>query len=463
MSDKASGRAKRISRRTVLRGLGTAMALPILEAMAPLAPARGATTSAAAASGLGASAAKAPTRLLWFYVPNGVHMPDWTPDAVGSKFDLPPTLAKLKDFQQQMLVLSGLAQDHAFAHGDGPGDHARSMATFLTGCQARKTAGADIHVGVSVDQLAAARVGDATRFPSLELGCEAGPQAGNCDSGYSCAYSANMSWKTDATPVAKEINPRLVFERLFSSDIDPVRAHRDQFKQSILDFVREDAGRLQRDLGRNDQRKLDEYMSSVRELELRLQRAEKEPPPKVPSGMAKPAGVPKDYGEHLRLMFDVLALALQTDSTRIATMVLANEGSNRSYPMIGVNAGHHEVSHHGGSKEKQDKIARINRFHMEHFAEFLGKLRTTKEGDGTLLDHSLIVYGSCIGDGNRHNHDELPVVLLGRGSGTVRSGRHIRYPKGTPLNNLWLSMLDRINIHPDQVGDSSGRLPQLDG
>jgi hypothetical protein len=401
--------------------------------------------------------------LLWFYVPNGIHMADWTPEGVGTTFDLPPTLAKLKDFRQQMLILSGLAQDHAFPHGDGPGDHARSLATFLTGCQARKTSGADIHVGVSVDQLAAARVGDATRFPSLELGCEAGQQAGNCDSGYSCAYSSNMSWKTDTTPVAKEVNPRLVFERLFSTEIDSARARRDQFKRSILDFVREDAGRLERDLGHNDRRKLDEYLSSVRELEQRLARAEKEPPPKVPAGITKPAGAPKDYGEHLRLMFDVLALALQTDSTRIATLVMANEGSNLSYPMIGVNDGHHEVSHHGGNKDKQDKIARINRFHLEQFAAFLAKLRATKEGDGTLLDHSLIAYGSCIGDGNRHNHDDLPVVVLGGGSGTIRSGRHIRYPKGTPLNNLWLSMLDRIDVHSDKVGDSTGRLPQLDG
>ncbi len=446
-------RAARISRRTLLRGVGVTVALPLLDAMLPFG-----TAEAAAATG-----GRSPTRLLWCYVPNGVHLPDWVPNKEGTGFDLPPTLALLKEFQNDMLVMSGLTQDKARPNGDGPGDHARSLATFLTGCQARKTSGADIHVGVSVDQVAASRIGDLTRFPSLELGCEAGQQAGNCDSGYSCAYSSNISWKSDTTPMAKEINPRLVFERLFSGQLDSNRAQRDQLKQSVLDYVMDDAQRLNSQLGRHDRRKLDEYLSSVRELEQRLVRSEKEPPPTLPTGFTKPEGIPKDYGDHLKLMFDVLALALQTDSTRVATMVIANEGSNRSYPMIGVNDGHHEMSHHGHDKTKQEKIAKINRFHMEHFAEFIRKLKNTKEGDGSLLDHSMIVYGSCIGDGDAHNHDNLPVVVLGRGSGTMKTGRHIRYPFNTPLNNLWLSMLDRIEVKENRLGDSTGRLTGLEG
>ena len=445
-------RSMKISRRTVLRGLGTAIALPVLEAMLP-------RTALAASSA--SAIAKSPTRLLWVYTPNGQHMPDWVPDKAGADYELPRTLAVLKEFRKDFLVLSGLAQDNAFAHGDGGGDHARALSTFLTGCHVRKTSGSDIKVGVSADQVAAAQLGHLTRFPSLEVGCEHGGQAGNCDSGYSCAYSSNIAWKGEATPVAKEVNPQLVFDRLFTNGNQADRERRTAAQKSVLDFVRDDAGRLQNQLGRNDRRKVDEYLSSVRELEQRLDRAGNEPPP-TPA-MSRPSGTPSDFGEHIRLMYDLLAVAFQTDSTRIASFVVANEGSNQSYPMIGVNNSHHEVSHHGGDKEKQEKIAKINRFHIEQFGRFLGKLRSIKEGEGSLLDHSLIVYGSCIADGNSHAHDNLPILVAGHGSGTIHSGRHIDYPKKTPLNDLWLSLLDRMNVKVEHLGDSDGRLPQLDG
>jgi len=435
------------------------MALPMLEAMTPWsafgAPARVAR----------AAAANVPVRMGFVYVPNGMHMPDFLPEKVGPSVPLPSTLAALEPLKHDMLVLQGLAHDKAKANGDGAGDHARSMATFLTGCQAKKTPGADIKIGVSVDQLAAQKVGDATRFASLELGIDRSRQSGECDSGYSCAYSSNIAWKTENTPVPAETNPRLVFERLFagSSDVSAkaVRAEREKYQKSILDYVLDDAGRLQNRLGANDKRKLDEYLTSVRELETRLSRIEKENRAS-PGAFAKPAGVPKEYRDHLRLMCDLMVLAWQTDSTRITTLVFANESSNRSYPFIDVSEGHHDLSHHGKDPKKQEKIAKINKFHMEQFAYMLMKMKSVQEGDRTLLDNSMIVYGSGIGDGNRHNHDELPVVLMGKGGGTIKSGRHVKYDKNTPLANLWLSMLDRMGAkNVDTLGDGTGRLTDL--
>ena len=436
----------------MLRGLGTAIALPVLDAMLPR------TTLAARSH---RQLPKPPTRMMWVYTPNGIHMPDWVPEKVGADYELPRTLELLKDFRKDFLVLSGLAQDNAFAHADGGGDHARALASYLTGCHVRKTSGSDIKVGVSADQVAAAQLGHLTRFPSLEVGCEHGGQSGNCDSGYSCAYSNNIAWKSESTPVPKEVNPQSVFDRLFTNGNKSDLERRKAEQKSVLDFVRDDAGRLENQLGRNDRRKMDEYLTSVRELEQRIARSGDEPIP-TPD-MNRPSGIPSDFGEHMRLMYDLLAVAFQTDSTRIASFVVANEGSNRSYPMAGVNDGHHEVSHHGRDKTKMEKIAKINRFHVEQFARFLGKMRSIKEGDGTLLDHSMIVYGSCIADGNAHAHDNLPILLAGHGSGTLRPGRHIDYPRKTPLNDLWLSLLDRVNVKVDHLGDSDGRLKQLDG
>ena len=447
---------RRISRRTVLRGLGTAVALPWLEAMAP------------AASPVGGAVHAAPKRMAFLYVPNGAHMQAWTPETEGAGFELPFILEPLKAFKEDLLVLSGLAQDNAAAHGDGGGDHARSLACFLTGTHPTKTDGANIKAGVSVDQAAAMKVGQNTRFPSLELGCDRGAQSGNCDSGYSCAYSSNISWRSPTTPMAKEVNPRLVFERLFASQSKNLtgaeRVKRDFYRQSILDYVIEDANQLRGRLGVNDKRKVDEYLNAVRELERRVAHSEKNSQVDLlPGGIKKPSGIPQDFKDHIRLMLDLMVLAFRGDVTRISTFMYANEGSNKSYSFIDVPEGHHDLSHHGNDKAKHEKIKKINRFHMEQFAYLLGKLKAIPEGSGSLLDNTMIVYGSGIGDGNRHNHNDLPILVAGKGGGTLKPGRHITYPRDTPLNNLYLSLLDKIGAPVDSLGDSKARLEKLDG
>jgi hypothetical protein len=444
-----------ISRRTVLRGMGAMVALPWLEAMMPR----------SLLGGTGVSPVQAPRRMAFLYVPNGIDMANWTPAAEGALTTLPATLQPLAPFQKDLLVLSGLTLDKARPNGDGPGDHARAMAAFLTGSQPRKTHGADIRVGISVDQLAAQKIGKTTRFASLEIGCEGGKSSGNCDSGYSCAYSANLAWRNESSPVAKEVNPRLVFERLFSAPGkgDDAAQRRERYKHSILDFVGEDARQLQNRLGGTDRRKLDEYLTGVREIEQRLVRVEQAPDIHAPAGAARPTGIPKNYREHLRLMADMLVLAFQADLTRVGTFVFANDGSNRSYRDYGVPEGHHDSSHHGGSKVKKAKVQKINQFHIEQLAYLLDKLKSIKEGDGTLLDNCMIVYGSGISDGNRHNHDDLPILLAGKGGGTLKTGRHLRYAKNTPLMNLYLCMLDRVGVHVDSFGDSKGRLQGLEG
>ena len=442
----------RISRRTVLKGLGTTVALPLLEAMTP------ATLFGKAV------APAAPLRMAFLITPNGKHMADWTPEGEGALGKLPFLLEPLEPFKQQMLVLTNLAQKNAHALGDGGGDHARSAATFLTGVHPRKTNGANIQAGISVDQIAAQKIGDQTRLASLELGCDKGIYSGSCDSGYSCAYQSNVSWRSESTPMSKEHNPRLAFERLFGggsgSESAESQARRRRFQQSVLDFVSEDARQLQKKLGKTDNRKLDEYFTGVRELELRMKAADKHAAEQIPD-YEKPDGVPKDNQEHIRLMCDLIVLAFQGNLTRISTFLVANEGSNRPYPHIDVSEGHHELSHHGGNKDKHAKIRKINRFHTEQLAYLLGKLKATKEGDKTLLDNSMIVYGSGISDGDRHNHNDLPIVLAGGGGGTLSGGRHVRYAKDTPLNNLFLSMLDRMDTPTERFGDSTGRLDRL--
>jgi hypothetical protein len=442
--------SRRIDRRTVLKGLGAAVALPWLEVMAPVVSA--------------APAGKLPLRAAFLYVPNGVHMPDWTPKVEGALTELPATLDPLKAFQADINVLSGLALDKARANGDGPGDHARAQAAFLTGRQPRKTNGADIRVGQSADQWIANHVGDQTKFSSLEIGIEGGRQAGNCDSGYSCAYQSNFSWRDENTPNAKEIDPKQVFDRLFGGgtvkEKGENRDKRERYNKSILDFVNEEARSLEKDLGAADQRKMDEYLTAVRELELRIERAREvknAKPAFQPTGPA-PAGIPKDVQEHMHLMTDMLVLAFQADLTRVITFPLANDGSNRPYPMLGVPEGHHEISHHQNDRKKQEKIQKINRFHIEQLAYLLGKLKAVKEGDKTLLDQAMVVYGSGIGDGNRHNHDDLPIVVAGHAGGTVKCGRHVRYPKDTPLMNLYLAMFDRLGCPTKSFGDSTGVL-----
>jgi hypothetical protein len=447
-------RSVRLSRRAVLRGVGTALALPWLEAMAP-------------AVSLGGDAPRAalPRRMAFLYVPNGVHMPDWTPAETGARFALPPTLQPLEPFRRELLVLSGLAQQNASPMGDEGGDHARSLACFLTGTHALKTDGANIRAGVSIDQVAAFQVGHQTRLPSLELGIDPSAQAGSCDSGYSCAYSSNISWKSANLPMAKEIDPRQVFDRLFGCRLPEVspaeRLRRERYERSILDFVREDARQLQSQLGNGDRHKIEEYLSAVREIERRIDRYESADGGARPApGVSRPGGLPADLREHIRLMLDLMAVALQADVTRIVTFMFANEASNRAYPFLNVPDGHHDLSHHGRDPKKHEKIRAINRFHIEQLAYLLGKLKSMKEGDGTLLDQVMIVYGSGISDGDRHNHDDLPIILAGKGGGTITTGRHINYGS-VPLNNLYLSMLDRMGVKIDRHGDSTGRLGML--
>jgi hypothetical protein len=442
-----------IPRRTFLKGLGTTVALPLLESMVPSAKLFAAE----------AAPKVSPRRMAFVFIPNGANMGEWTPKTLGPNYDLPLILEPLKSVKDDVMVLSGLAHDKARPNGDGAGDHARSSATFLTGAQARKTAGADIKVGISVDQVAAQRIGKETRLPSLELGCDRARLAGNCDSGYSCAYSFNISWKSESTPMPAEVDPRQVFDRLFSNGVsgefEENRAKRDLYHKSILDFVLEDANRLKSNLGYTDRRKLDEYLTAVRELEQRIERAQK-----FASALpdkTKPTGIPQDYEQHIRLLYDVLALAFQTDSTRVSSFIMAHDGSNRPYRFIGVPEGHHDLSHHGGDAAKKEKIAKINQFHMRQFAYFLERLKSIKEGEGTLLDNCMIVYGSGIGDGNAHNHDKLPVLLAGRGAGTLTSGRHVRFERETPMANLYLSMLDWIGAPTERLGDSTGLLKGL--
>jgi hypothetical protein len=433
------------------------LALPLLDAMLPL--------SALAQTPKGKAV---PKRIAFLFVPNGINMNGWTPEATGANFELTPITAPLKKVQKSLNIMTGLAQHQAHALGDGGGDHARSAAAWLTGCHPRKTSGANIKAGISADQIAAARIGKNTRFPSLELGIERGGMAGDCDSGYSCAYSHTISWRTEATPVAKEVDPRLVFERLFGGgdegETAEMRAQRIATDRSILDFVMEDAKSLQRSLGNEDRRKLDEYFTGVREIEQRIQwveKANKEGGDGLPGGVAMPGGIPTDQAEHIRLMGDMMILAFQTDMTRICTFMFANEGSNRAYRKIGISEGHHDLSHHGRSPEKLAKIQQINTFHVEQLAYILEKMQSIKEANGSLLDNTLLVYGGGISDGDRHNHNDLPILLAGGKNMGVVGGRHIQYPNNTPMTNLFLTMFDKIGIPADTVGtlgDSTGRL-----
>ena len=447
-----------LHRRTFLRGLGALIALPMLDAMRPMRAVAGAM-----------SAAKSPVRMAFLFVPNGAHMPDWTPTGEGADFDLPYILQPLQAHKSELMVLSGLTQDKGRANGDGGGDHARSAGSWLTGVQPLKSEGSRIRVGTSADQIAASVIGNQTRFPSLEIGLEPGRQGGKCDTGYSCAYSNNISWRNEVTPMTREINPRLVFERLFSGsmskDVSESQKRREMAKKSILDFVLEDAKSLSAKVGGHDRQKLDEYLTAVREIELRVDQAAKTVAianTSVTAGYEIPEGVPESYEEHARLMCDMMVLAFQSDTTRICTFMLANEGSNRSYRNIGVGDGHHSLSHHQGDHAKQMKIREINRFHIQQYAYVLNKLRSTPEGDGNLLDHCMIAYGGGLADGDRHDHGNLPILLAGRGGGTLTPGRHVSFPAETPMCNLLVSMLDRMGAPVARFGDSTGRLRGLD-
>jgi len=412
-----------------------------------------------------ATGPKGPLRTVFVFFPNGANMQYWTPSSTGDKYELPSTLAPLAKFKEELLVLSGLTHDKARAHGDGPGDHARSNSVFLTGAQPLKTDGKDIRVGISVDQVMADKIGNQTRLASLELGCERGTQSGNCDSGYSCAYSSNISWRSPSMPMAKEVNPRQVFERLFG-DPNQVLADRDDakhaiYRRSVLDSVLADASDLRRQLGGADQHKVDEYLDSVRSIERQLAAAARKPDHSSVPSIEVPEGIPRETEDYIDLMMDLAVLALQTDSTRIVTLTLGNEGSNRNFPNIGVTEGHHNISHHGKNPEKLEKIRKIDVFYVSRFAHLLGKMRSVTEAGATMLDNSMVVYGCAISDGDRHNHDDLPVLLAGKGGGAIKPGRHVRYAPDTPMCNLYVSMLERAGVHADKFGDSTYRLGEL--
>lgn len=441
---------KPLDRRTLLRGIGTSIALPWLDAMSPISRAAKAAESK-------------PIRMLFVMVPNGIHMADWTPSNEGANVQLPRTLEPLAKHQKSLNIFTGLTLDGARDHGDGAGDHARSGAAFLTGAHPKKTDGADIKNGVSVDQVAAQGIGQSSRFASLELGLEGSAQSGNCDSGYSCAYSSNLAWRNESSPLAKEMDPSAVFERLFGtpekvSDGTPA-ALRNARRKSILDYALEDAKSLKIKLGAADGRKLDEYLYAVRDVENRLQRSDKlELGENGLPNYSRPAGVPRVWEEHCRLMMDMIALAIRTDATRVLTFMMANEGSNRGYPEIGAPESHHDLSHHGKSEEKQTKLQKINLFHLQQLAYLADQLQAVDEGGETLLDRSMIVYGSGISDGDRHNHDDLPILMLGKAGGHLNKNGHWRYPSNTPLCNLYLWMLHQVGVRADRFGDSSDLL-----
>jgi len=448
-----AGRVKPMSRRTMLKGMGVAMALPMLDAMGT--PAR-----ALAATGNTAT----PTRMAMVFAPNGVNYDHWLPKGEGKRFEFSPTLKPLEGVREHINVMTGLTLDKARANGDGPGDHARSSATFLTGAQARKTSGNDIRIGVSVDQFAAQQIGGKTRLPSLEIGMERGRSAGRCDSGYSCAYVSNVSWADEDTPVPKITDPVEVFERMFGEignvEAQAVKQDRLRRRASILDYVMHDTKRLERKLGKTDRNKIDEFQSSIREIERRVQMAKASDDIEVPD-VAPPTEAPTKLSERIDLMYDMMILAFRMDVTRISTFMLGNGGSNKRFEELDVLDGHHTLSHHRNNAEMVEKIRKIDRYYAQGFAKFVKKMADTPDGRGSLLDHSMVLFGSGICDGNRHNHENLPIVMAGRANKSIDTGRLISYRRETPLCNLYMSMLDRMNVDVAEFGDATGRLEML--
>lgn len=445
-SNRAAERYTSLSRRTFLRGTGAAIALPALGSFLP--------------GSVFAGAGKAPTRMAFVYVPNGAIPAAWWPTGeAGTTFALSPTLSPLESLRNQVQVISGLENRCAEAGPDGAGDHARAGGTFLTGVRIKKTAGSDIHAGVSIDQVIADQVGHHTRFASLELTCDAVRKSGDCDSGYACAYEYNIAWRSANQPLAPEPNPRFVFERLFGTGAPAERVanlKRRQVEQhSILDYVLEDARGVSKNLDGRDRAKLDQYLTSVREIEQRIENTSRM---RVNNPSAEaPEGVPVNYADHVALMFDMLLLAFQTDSTRVATLLLAREGSNRPFNDIGIPSGHHDLTHHKNSPEIIAKVQEIDRWYVERLSAFLTKLQNTEDVDGeSLLQHSMILYGSGNADGNKHTHANLPVLLAGGGSGAVKPGRYVK-AQPTPLTNLFLSMSDAMGAQIESHGDSTGR------
>lgn len=439
---------KALHRRTFLRGAGAALTLPLLDAMIP-------------ALGHAAETTR-PIRLAFIEVPNGIMMDKWTPSTEGADFALTPVLEPLSSFRDRMLVLSGLDQDQAeaFANEVG-GDHPRACTAWLTGAHARMTSGADLKAGISVDQVAAREFGKYTQLASLEVGLESAEVVGACESAYSCAYYNTISWRNDTTPMPMENRPRAIFERLFgdTGTTDPkLRMVRTQENRSILDAVAEDVTRLRGRLGRTDRGKIDQYLEAVRDVERRIQLAESQGAPKLPQ-LNSPIGVPPVFTDYYRLMTDLMVLAWQTDMTRVCTFQIGHEMSGRAYPEVGFGDAHHSVTHHQGDAEKISKVIQINIFHAKLLANYLEKLRLTQDGNGSLLDHSLILYGSALSDGNLHLYTDLPLLLVAGGGAGIKGGRHVRFQGGVPMTNLLLTMLDKAGVpHVKSLGDSTGRL-----
>jgi hypothetical protein len=435
---------KALPRRTLLRGMGASLALPLLDAMvAPL------TAQAATAAN--------PVRRLGFvYIPMGAHIPQWTPSTVG-RLELSPTLRPLEKVADQVTVISNLELRNAY-----PGTHATSNAAFLSAATSKWTESSDYYLGTTVDQVAAQNIGRESRLPSLELAMDLLTTVGQCDNGYACVYQNNLSWSSPTTPLPAEAHPRIAFERLFGdggSSADRLSELRKS--ASLLDWVKDDIGRLQRKLGPGDRTKVSEYLDTVREVERRIQRAEAATADTHLPDLDRPVGVPAVYGDHARLMFDLQVLALQGDVTRVITFQLARETSNRSYTEIGISEPHHPLTHNNGKQEMLAKVARINAFHVGLFAYFLEKLKATPDGDGTLLDHSMYLYGSGMSDGDKHDHVNLPILVAGGGAGKLKGGRHIRYSQTTPLANVHLTLLAKAGVRVDSFGDSNGKVKEL--
>jgi len=440
---------KKLPRRSLLRGAGVALALPFLDSMMPVFAAAGANPSVR------------PIRLSFIEVPNGIIMDKWTPASEGGGFKLTPILEPLAAFQDRMLVLSGLDQNEARKLDyEVGGDHPRACTAFLTGTHAKMTSGSDIRAGISVDQVAAREYGKHTQLASLEVGMESSEVVGACESAYSCAYYNTISWRNENTPLPMENRPRVIFERLFGDigTTDPkVRNARLRENRSILDSVLENVSRLQKTLPAEDRSKIDQYIEAIRDTERRIQIAESQSDRELPE-VVGPVGVPSIFSDYYKLLADLQVLAWQSDLTRISTFHIGHEMSNRAYPELGFGDAHHSVTHHQGNQEKIDKTIQINVFHTKMLAYFLGKLQSTPDGDKSLLDSTMMLYGSALSDGNLHIFKDLPVLLFAGGVAEIKGGRHIRYPAGTPLNNLYLTMLDRVNIHVDSLGDSTGKL-----
>jgi len=440
---------KALPRRTFLRGLATTVALPFLDAMTP--------------AFAGPAASKRPVRMAFVYVPNGIDMRHWNPSYEGALGELPRILKPLEPFKSDITLFSNLTQNNGRALLDGPGDHGRCCGAYLTGVHPRKTM-VDIHAGISADQIVANQVGKNMRFPSLEVGLEDARQAGDCDSGYSCAYTNNLAWRSETQPLPPVLDPRALFERLFGTGAELTPAERvldGKLRRSILDFVMEDTSKLKADLGPTDRRKLDEYLSSIREIERQIEKAEKDNA-HIEPGMPKPYGVPADFAEHFKLMTDMMTVAFQADLTRVSTFLVTREGTSRAYREIGIADGHHPLTHHRNDPAMMEKVTQINTYHVQQFAAWIEKLKSIKDGDGTLLDNCMITYGAGLSDGNRHLHEDLPMLIAGSGGGTIKAGRRRVYRRETPICNLYLSMMERMGVRAEEFGDSTGRLQGID-